>query len=64
MDVVKFFQSGGPFMYPILAVFALGVAISIERFLYLSVINRKTKSMWSQLVPMLKARDFKRALLF
>ena len=64
MDVVKFFQSGGPFMYPILAVFALGVAISIERFLYLSVINRKTKSMWSQLVPMLKARDFKRALQF
>ncbi|MBI1422007.1 MAG: MotA/TolQ/ExbB proton channel family protein [Gammaproteobacteria bacterium] len=64
MDMVKFFQSGGPFMYPILAVFALGVAISIERFLYLSVINRRTKSMWSQLVPMLKARDFKRALQF
>jgi len=64
MELVKFFQSGGPFMYPILAVFALGVAISFERYLYLSVINQKIKSMWKQLVPMLKARDFKRALQY
>ncbi|MCF6261117.1 MAG: MotA/TolQ/ExbB proton channel family protein, partial [Gammaproteobacteria bacterium] len=25
--IVKFFQEGGPFMYPILLVFALGAAI-------------------------------------
>lgn len=61
MELVKFFQSGGPFMYPILAVFALGVAISFERYFFLSIITRKTNKMWKQLVPMLKARDFKRA---
>lgn len=62
MDIVKFFQSGGPFMYPILIIFALGVAIVIERFLYLSKVNRKTNRMWAQLVPMLKAHDFQRAV--
>ncbi|MEH6517028.1 MAG: MotA/TolQ/ExbB proton channel family protein [Halioglobus sp.] len=34
--VVRFFQSGGPFMYPIALVLALGLAISIERWLVLS----------------------------
>jgi len=64
MDLVKFFQSGGPFMYPILVVLAFGVAISLERYFYLSVISRKIRKMWSQLVPMLKAHDYKRALQF
>jgi biopolymer transport protein ExbB len=62
MEIVKFFQSGGPFMYPILAVFALGVAISLERFFYLSIASRKIRKIWAQLVPMLKAHDYKRAL--
>lgn len=64
MDLVKFFQSGGPFMYPILVVLAFGVAISLERYFYLSVINRKIRKLWTQLVPMLKAHDYKRALQF
>ncbi len=61
MEIVKFFQTGGPFMYPILVVLALGLAISIERFFYLSATFRKTRNVWSQLVPMLKASDFQRA---
>jgi len=64
MEFVEFFQSGGPFMYAILAVLAAGVAISLERFYYLGIVNRNTKKMWSQLVPMLRASDFKRALQF
>ncbi len=62
MEVIKFFQSGGPFMYPILIVFAIGLAIAIERFLYLSRTHRLTIKIWSQLVPMLKASDFQRAV--
>lgn len=61
MEVVKFFQTGGPFMYPILIVLALGIAIAIERFLYLSNTHSKTNKVWSQLVPMLKANDLDRA---
>lgn len=62
MEIVKLFQAGGPFMYPILAVFALGVAIALERYFYLSRTNRTTNKIWQQLVPMLKASDYQRAL--
>ncbi len=61
MELVKFFQSGGFFMYPILAVFALGLAIVVERYFYLKKTTHATNKMWSQLMPMLKASDYKRA---
>lgn len=62
MEIVKFFQTGGPFMYPILIVFSLGLAITLERFMYLSKTHLRTKKIWSELVPMLKANDFQRAV--
>lgn len=62
MEFVKFFQTGGPFMYPILFVFTIGLVISMERFVYLSRTDRKTKKIWGELVPMLKANDFQRAV--
>lgn len=62
MDVVKFFSLGGFFMYPILFVFAFGLAIAIERFFYISITNRRTNKTWSLLVPMLKASDFQRVV--
>lgn len=64
MEIVKFFQTGGPFMYPILVVLAFGLTISIERFFFLSSAFRKTNKVWSQLIPMLKANDFQRAHQF
>jgi biopolymer transport protein ExbB len=30
-SIVGFFVTGGPFMYPILLVFAVGTAIAVER---------------------------------
>ena len=62
LELVRFFQSGGFFMYPILFVFAFGLAIAIERFFYISNTNRRTNKMWSLLVPMLKANDLQRAV--
>lgn len=62
MEFVKFFQTGGPFMYPILIVFAIGLAIALERFMFLSRTNSRTKKVWGELVPMLKANDFQRAV--
>ena len=35
--VVNFFQEGGFFLYPLAAIFVVGVAISIERFVYLTI---------------------------
>lgn len=62
MEVVKFFQTGGPFMYPILIVLALGIAIALERFMFLSSTHGKTQKVWKQLAPMLKANDYGRAM--
>lgn len=62
MEIVKLFQAGGTFMYPILLVLALGLVIAIERFVYLLKTEKATNSVWSELVPMLKALDFQRAV--
>jgi biopolymer transport protein ExbB len=59
--LIEFFQSGGSFMYPILAVFALGTAIAVERFLVITATQSKTNQLWKQLTPMLKANDLGRA---
>ncbi len=61
MEMVKFFQSGGAFMYPILIVLGLGIAIALERFIFLLKTQGTTQKIWGQLVPMLKAQDFERA---
>ena len=62
MEVVKFFNLGGPFMWPILIVLALGLAIAIERLLYIVKTQGRTRKIWQQLVPMLKAQDIPRAM--
>ncbi len=59
--VIDFFQKGGPFMYPILLVLAIGVAIAIERWLYLSVSRRNNRRMLARLMPILQKGDFQRA---
>ncbi|WP_188151052.1 MotA/TolQ/ExbB proton channel family protein [Teredinibacter waterburyi] len=61
MVLVKFFQSGGPFMYAILVVMALGLAIALERFMYLLSTQAKTNKLWKSLTPMIKANDYERA---
>jgi len=55
--VVGFFQSGGIFMYPIVVVLALGVAIAIERWLYLTVARTSNHRLWKQVQPHLAAGD-------
>ena len=56
--IVDFFQSGGTFMYPILIVFAMGVAIAAERFVKLSTVRRSNQKMWDKLHPVLSEGDF------
>ena len=56
--IVDFFQSGGAFMYPILIVFALGVAIAAERFVKLAAVRRSNRETWDTLHPVLAEGDF------
>lgn len=60
--IVKFFQEGGAFMYPIMGVFAIGAAIAIERYVYLSVAKQKNRSMWNKLTPLVKANNYEQAM--
>ncbi|MBN2083581.1 MAG: MotA/TolQ/ExbB proton channel family protein [Anaerolineales bacterium] len=59
--IVRFFVAGGPFMYPILIVFAVGIAIAIERYWTLAQVRRKNEGMWSRLQPALSNGDFEKA---
>lgn len=61
MELVKFFQSGGFFMYPILVVMAIGLAIAIERLIFLARTHSASTKVWKKINPMLKAHDFARA---
>jgi biopolymer transport protein ExbB len=56
--IVQFFQTGGTFMYPILIVFAFGVAICIERFMKLSGIGKVNKEVWDRVHPLLDEGNF------
>ncbi|TJY60984.1 MotA/TolQ/ExbB proton channel family protein [Sinimarinibacterium sp. CAU 1509] len=51
--VIRFFQSGGAFMYPILLVMIIGLAIAAERALYLRRANAENRLLWSELLPLL-----------
>ncbi len=55
--VIRFFQSGGPFMYPILAVLAIGLAITVERWMYLTNAQVRNRSALRKLMPMLEKCD-------
>jgi len=60
-SMVGFFVTGGPFMYPILIVFAVGTAIAIERFITLTTVTAKNQSAWSKVQPALMNGDFDQA---
>ncbi len=60
-SIVGFFLTGGPFMYPILVVFAFGAAIAIERYATLAAVTSKNRDIWSQVEPALVEGDFERA---
>ena len=59
--IVEFFTTGGIFMYPILAVCAIGGAIAIERFVTLKLVTAKNRAMWAKLQPLVAEREFERA---
>ena len=59
--ILAFFQKGGLFMYPIMFVFAAGMAIAVERWIQLSRIRSVNHKMWSVLQPVLVKGEFDKA---
>lgn len=60
--VADFIQQGGPFMYVILVVLAVGLAVALERYIYLSAVKSKNAKIWAEVFPVLSKGQFKQAL--
>ena len=55
--IIAFLQNGGPFIYPIALVLVVGLAITIERWLYLSSAHRTNQKAFSLIKNALKTGD-------
>ena len=60
-SMIAFFQKGGMFMYPILLVFAVGLAIAVERWIQLNRIRLANNKLWNLLRPVLVKGEFDKA---
>jgi biopolymer transport protein ExbB len=60
-SIVRFFVSGGAFMYPILLVFAVGFAIAVERYITLTLVTSKNQVIWDKVQPLLANGEFDQA---
>ena len=60
-SVIGFFQKGGLFMYPILLVLTVGMAIAVERWVQLSRTRNDNRKMWARLQPILVGGEFEKA---
>ena len=57
-EFVSFLQSGGAFMYPIMIVFAFGLAIAFERYIYLTSVKSNNQKLLKKLMPLLSNGKF------
>jgi biopolymer transport protein ExbB len=60
--IIGFFQSGGVFMYPIVLVLAIGLAIAIERYVYLTIVRVSNRRVWKRVLPLLEGGKYDNAL--
>jgi len=57
--MIDFFKNGGPFMVPIAIVLFIGLAIALERFLFLSYAKASNKRAFNRILPLLKKKSYK-----
>jgi biopolymer transport protein ExbB/TolQ len=56
--VVKFFQDSGLFIYPSILIMALGLAVAIERFVFLARARADNRKLWDKMLPLLQNGKF------
>lgn len=56
--IVRFFQEGGSFMLPISIVLAIGLAIALERFIFLGGALRKNRKAFNQIEGLLSKNQY------
>ena len=60
--IVRFFQDGGAFMYPIALVLAIGLAIVLERWVFLTRARMSNRRAFDKMLPMLKKQEYAGAM--
>lgn len=63
-EITRFFHEGGVFLYPIAVVLAIGLAISIERWLYLGREKIRNTNTFEKFLPLLRTNDMEKMQLF
>jgi biopolymer transport protein ExbB/TolQ len=58
LAVVKFFQTGGPFMVPIALVLTLGIVIAVERWIFLTSARVTNKLAFDKMAPFIQHRKY------
>src|SRR5262245_27701727 len=61
---IRFFQEGGFFMYPIAIVLVFGLAIAVERWIFLSFARSANRKAFNEILPLLKKGDYKSIMHF
>lgn len=56
--VVSFFQEGGTFMYPIAVVLVIGLALAIERWIFLTAAKASNRRAFDRMLPLLRKKDY------
>lgn len=62
--IVKFFQDGGVFIFPIGFVLALGLAICLERWLFLTREKMRNAKAFDDFLPLMRTTDLDKMLMF
>jgi len=57
-SITGFFQTGGPFMFPIALVLTLGLVIALERWVYLSKAKLQNRSAFKKIQPLLADNQY------
>jgi len=59
--IVQFFSNGGAFMYPIVLLLALGLGVSIERYVTLTLARKRNRQTWEKLEDLIRKGEFEKA---
>jgi len=60
--IIRFFQDGGIFMFPIGAILIVGGAIVIERFIFLAKAKKSNRDAFDRILALLQKKDYQGAL--
>jgi biopolymer transport protein ExbB len=60
--IIRFFQDGGIFMFPIGAILIIGGAIVVERFAFLAKAKKMNRDAFDRILALLQKKDYQGAL--